>query len=182
MYDILIIDPPWKQTKGGKRNVRPKQGKSLDYEVMTTNDIFTLLDKNVFPLGNETHTIFMWTIEKFLPSCEVYMKRRGYKRHVRMIWNKLNGIAPAFSIRYTHEYLIWYYKPKFTNVSKEVSGVYTSVFNEKSRSHSRKPDIAYDMIKAMFPTQSIIDVFSREKRDGIDQRGNELNFFEQMNK
>lgn len=106
MYDVLVIDSPWKKKKGGLRKARPNQGRELDYPTMDTKSIFELLDDDVFCLAKETHVVFMWTIEQFLIECDAEMLKRGYKRHVRLIWNKTNGIAPAFTIRYAHEYLI----------------------------------------------------------------------------
>lgn len=33
-YNLILADPPWKQSKGGKKNVRPaSSGVALDYEV-----------------------------------------------------------------------------------------------------------------------------------------------------
>jgi N6-adenosine-specific RNA methylase IME4 len=176
-FQIFVIDPPWPKKKGGRRTVRPNQGRSLDYTTMSVDSIFALLDKSVFPLADIEHTIFLWTVEEFLVPSEQEMIDRGYKRHVRLIWNKMNGIAPAFSIRYSHEYLVWFYKPKFMSVDKEYRGKFTSVFSETAREHSRKPDIAYKMINKMFPNTNKIDVFSREKRYGWKQWGDQLDFF-----
>lgn len=177
MYDILIIDPPWKKKKGGLRKSRPNQGRELDYSTMDTKSIFELLDNDVFCLANKQHVVFMWTIEEFLIDCDAEMEKRGYKRHVRMIWNKTNGIAPAFTIRYAHEYLIWYYKPKLLKIADEQRGKHLSIFTEQARQHSRKPNIAYSLINALYPDSSKIDVFSREKREGFDQWGDQINFF-----
>lgn len=87
---------------------------------METDTIFKLLDDQIFTLANEQHLVFMWTIDQFLLDCKYQMEKRGYKRHARLIWNKLNGVAPAFSIRYAHEYLIWY-KIYYINKAKSYS-------------------------------------------------------------
>jgi len=177
MYSVLVIDPPWDKKKGGKRKTRPNQAKELDYETMPTKDIFSLLDSEVFSMANENHTVFMWTIETFLIECDEEMKKRGYKRHVRLIWDKTNGVAPAFTIRYSHEYLVWYYKPKMLKIAVEQRGKFTSVITEKAREHSRKPDKSYDMINKLYPNEKKIDIFSREKRKGFDQWGNQTDHF-----
>jgi N6-adenosine-specific RNA methylase IME4 len=177
-FQIFMIDPPWPKKKGGKRSVRPNQDRLLEYNTISVDSIFDLLNKSIFPLADTQHTVFLWTIEEFLSQSEQKMFEQGYKRHIRLIWNKLNGIAPAFSVRYSHEYLIWFYKPKFTPVDKEYRGKFTSVFNEASREHSRKPDIAYKMVDKMFPSTNKIDVFSREKRLGWEQWGDQIGFFD----
>ncbi len=173
-----MIDPPWPKKKGGIRNVRPNQDKNLDYKTMSVQDIFLLLQDTILKIyAKDIHTIFIWSIDEYLYDCESAMQSMGYKRHARLIWDKGNGVAPCFSVRYSHEYLTWFYKPKFQPIHKSVRGKYTTVFKEQAREHSRKPNQAYNMISSMFPTANKIDIFSREKRDGWDQWGNETEFF-----
>ena len=176
-YAVLCIDPPWPKRKGGERKARPNQGRTLDYETMSVADIFTLLDDSVFPLACEQHVVFMWGIDQFLHEGEAQMQDRGYRMHARIVWDKENGIAPAFSLRYSHEYVTWWYKPKFTPVEKGVRGKFRSVIREPAREHSRKPDAFYETVAAWFPAAMKLDVFSREKRDGWDQLGNQTEHF-----
>lgn len=177
-YDLFMIDPPWDKKKGGKRKVRPDQGKQLDYNVMGTGKVFELLDKEIFSKAADQHTVFMWTIDEFMRVTEEYMENRGYKRHARLIWDKTNGVAPAFTIRYTHEYLIWYYKPKLMEIAEKWRGHFTTVMREPARQHSRKPEIAYQMIDAMYPNAKKYDVFSRTERAGWDRFGDQTDLFE----
>ncbi|MFA5234553.1 MAG: MT-A70 family methyltransferase [Sulfurimonas sp.] len=102
------------------------------------------------------------------------MKQLGYKRHVRFVWDKENGIAPAFTVRYSHEYLLWFYKPKMIMINPEVRGKYTTVLREKSIRHSQKPEVAYKMIEDFYPTQNKLELFARQKRTGWDVWGNEV--------
>lgn len=177
---VFVIDPAWQQKKGGLRKVRKNQGRELDYDTMCVEDIFGLLDNDIFPLAEDNHCVFMWTTEQYLLSCEYEMQRRGYKRHCRMIWNKMNGIAPAFTVRFSHEYLIWYYKSKLPLISQRQRGKFTTVFEEKSRQHSRKPDVCYHMIDALYPDCLKMDVFSREYRQGWYQYGNQTDYFKRI--
>lgn len=179
MYDVFVIDPPWQKKKGGLRKSRPNQGRDLDYPTMPTGDIFALLDTDILSMAADTHCVFLWTIEQYLTECDTEMFRRGYRRHARLIWNKLNGVAPAFTVRYSHEYLVWYYKPRLLPIAQEMRGKIMTVFEERGREHSRKPDIAYNIISALYPESHRIDVFSREKRKGWEQWGNQVDYFEQ---
>ena len=174
---VFVIDPAWQLRKGSLRKTRKNQGRELDYPTMSVDDIFVLLDKDIFPQAEEEHCVFMWTIEQFLISCEHEMQQRGYKRHCRMIWNKMNGIAPAFTVRFSHEYLIWYYKGRLPPIATEQRGKFTTVFEERSRQHSRKPDFCYRMIDTLYPGCRKMDVFSREYREGWYQYGNQTDFF-----
>ena len=176
-YQVLMIDPPWEQGKGGKRKVRPLQGKGFNYRTMDTTAIFELLDRLIFPMTATDHAVFIWAIDKFLAECETAMQRRGYKRHCRLIWDKANGIAPAFTVRFSHEYLLWYYRIRLPPIAKEARGIYTTVFGEHARQHSRKPEAAYRMIEAMYPDAKKLDVFSRQQRDLWSQFGDETDYY-----
>ena len=114
---VFVIDPAWRQRKGGLRKSRGNQGRELDYVTMEVPEIFGLLDREIFPLAEDDHCVFMWTIDRFLLECENEMEKRGYKRHCRMIWNKLNGVARV-------------YRPVFTRVSD-------MVLPEEAAAHSR---------------------------------------------
>ena len=175
--DVFIIDPPWNKRKGGLRKSRPNQRRVLDYDIMTTENIFNLLDKDIFSIAEPEHCVFMWTIDSFLHDCENRMKERDYKLHCRFIWDKTNGVCPAFTIRYTHEYLLWFYKPKLKKIASNMRGKYKTVLLEKSREHSRKPEISYKMITDLYPDSVKMDVFSRENRIGWLQYGNQMNMF-----
>ena len=181
IYEIFMIDPPWPKKKGGRRASRPNQDRELDYKTMSVNDIFAQLDTEIFPLAREQHVVFMWAVDQFLHEAEMEMSGRGYRLHARLIWNKMNGVAPAFSVRYSHEYLLWFYRPKFMPVAEGMRGKQMTVFEEKAREHSRKPDAAYNMVDAWFPDSAPkLDVYSREARDGWDSFGDQTDHFPQQ--
>jgi len=177
MYTIFMIDPPWPKKKGGLRKVTPNQTRELDYSTMSVGAIFRLLDASILPLAETRHTVFLWTVEQFLWDAENEMKKRDYHLHIRLIWDKGNGVAPAFTVRYTHEYLLWFYKPHMTPITIGMRGKLGSVIREGNREHSRKPDAAYKYVASLFPTEPKIDVFSREPREGWAQWGNECDKF-----
>ena len=103
------------------------------------------------------------------------MRDLGYKLHARMIWDKGNGIAPAMTVRFAHEYLLWFYKPGFIVMPRDATkGKYTTVLREKSTIHSRKPECAYEMLEDMFPVRSKLELFARREREGWDCWGNEV--------
>lgn len=173
-YDIIYTDPPWNQKKGNTRNCRPNQEKELDYPTMNLDDIFEI-QKPFFDKCNAKHNVFMWTIDKYLHETEKRMKYLGYELHARIIWNKTNGIAPAFTVRFSHEYLLWFYKKgNMLKPCKEQQGKYTTVLTEQSTKHSKKPICAYEMIENMFPNSNKIELFARNTRKDWKSWGNEL--------
>ena len=91
-----------------------------------------------------------------------------------MIWDKVTGIPAAYTVRYGHEYLLYMYKGKLTPVAKEERGKIHTVFREKVTAHSKKPEIAYQIIERLYPTLSKIELYARNEREGWDSFGNEL--------
>ncbi len=45
---------------------------------------------------------------------------------------------------------------------------------EKATRHSKKPQKAYEMIESLYPNASKIELFARNKREGWDSWGNEV--------
>ena len=173
-YQIIYTDPPWKQTKGNKRKCRPNQDKKLDYETLSMDTIKDL-HKQVTTLCSPKHNIFMWTIDKYLHESEQMMKELGYELHARMIWDKENGIAPAFTVRFAHEYLLWFYKKgDILMPCEQQRGKYTTVLREMSTKHSKKPECAYQMIENMFPQAKKLELFARNERKDWDCWGDEV--------
>lgn len=168
MSEILYVDPPWKQTKGGIRKCRPQQGNNLDYKTLTVNDIKSMIGKY------DSKVMFLWTIDKFLFVAEELAIALGYRLHARLIWDKTNGVAPAFTVRYSHEYLLWCYKSPMLKISESTRGKYTTVMREKSLRHSQKPECAYEMIEALYPCAKKVELFARTRRIGWEQYGDQL--------
>ena len=112
-YDLILADPPWKQSKGGKKSVRANSsGRPLDYQVCTLEEIEEHLKAAVSLMG-ENSILFLWTIDKYLFEAQEIAERLGYKLHARLIWNKVTGIPAAFTVRYGHEYLLYMYKGNY---------------------------------------------------------------------
>lgn len=130
-YNLIYADPPWKQSKGGKKNVRAKSsGKPLEYPVCSLSEIKEHL-KQADALTNGDTILFLWTIDKYLFEAQQMAEELGYKLHARMIWDKVTGIPAAFTVRYGHEYLLYMYKGKLLPVAKDERGKIHTVFREK---------------------------------------------------
>lgn len=173
-YKIIYADPPWQQSKGGKKSERPNSsGEALDYSVISLQEIEGHFI-SALQYVNKDSVMFMWTIDKYLHEAERMAKSLGYKLHARMIWNKVTGIPAAFTIRYGHEYLLYLYRGKFIPVAKEERGKIHSVFTEQVKRHSEKPEIAYQIIERLYPETNRLEMYARKKRDGWDVWGNEV--------
>ena len=175
-YDIIYTDPPWQQKRGGRKLVRPNSsGKKLDYDTMPMDDIIELHKEVLTHNTSKKHNVFIWTIDKYLRETEDFMEDIGYTRHARIIWNKVTGIPAAYTIRFAHEYLLWFYKKgNILMPRNEVRGIYSDVMTEQVTKHSKKPECAYQMIEDMFPDANKLELFARNTRDGWDSWGNEV--------
>lgn len=173
-YNIIYADPPWKQSKGGKKSVRKNSsGKPLDYPVCSLDEIREHL-LQADSLTGENAVMFLWTIDKYLFEAQKMAESLGYKLHARMIWDKVTGIPAAFTVRYGHEYLLYLYKGKLMPVAKEERGKIHTVFRERVQKHSQKPETAYKIIERLYPSQEKIELYARSHRDGWDCWGNEV--------
>ena len=97
-----------------------------------------------------------------------------FPSHDRIIWDKENGIAPAFTVRFSHEYLLWFYKQPMPKIDHKMRGKYTTIIREKSKRHSQKPIAAYELIESLYPDAIKIELFARNRRDGWDAWGDEV--------
>ena len=173
-YQIIYADPPWQQRKGNTRKCRPNQGKKLDYETLTLEEIQSILCEVSLLKTTRKHNFFVWTIDKYLHETEAIMKELDYVLHARIIWDKENGVAPAFTVRFSHEYLLWFYKKgKMLMPEESQQGKYTTVLREKSTKHSKKPICAYKLLENLFPNATKLELFARNTRDGWDCWGDE---------
>ena len=173
-YDLILADPPWKQSKGGRKSVRPESsGKQLDYPVCSLEEIKEHLRQTV-NLTGENSVLFLWTIDKYLFEAQQIAEELGYKLHARMIWNKVTGIPAAFTVRFGHEYLLYMYKGKLTPVATNERGKIHTVFTEQVTKHSKKPQISYEIINRLYPDLRKIELYAREERENYDVWGNEV--------
>lgn len=175
-YGLIYTDPPWEQAKGGRKKARPNSsGRGLDYPVMPLEKI-AQFHKEVLPLlADEQHNVFMWTIDKFLIPAEDFMQEMGYVRHARIVWNKVTGMAPAYTVRFTCEYLVWFYKKgHMLFPDKDTRGKYPTIMQEPVKRHSQKPECAYRILEDMFGQAEKIELFARSHRDQWDVWGNEV--------
>lgn len=173
-YDVLYADPPWKQSKGGKKSVRPNSsGEELDYPTCSLEVIKGHLAMADALTGKDT-VLFLWTIDKYLFEAEEMARSLGYKLHARMIWNKVTGIPAAFTIRFGHEYLLYMYKGKLIPVDSRERGKIHSVFTEQVKRHSQKPEEAYRIIERLYPDAHKLEMYARNTREGWDSWGNEV--------
>jgi len=167
-YETIVIDPPWEMEKI-QRDVAPNQV-AFDYPTMNGQELAVF---DVGGMAEENCHLFCWTTHRHLPLALRLMPEWGFRYVLLMTWHKAGGFQPFGLPQYNSEFCIYARKgsPKFIDTKQ-----FFTCFNAPRREHSRKPDEFYDVIRRVTEGPRI-DVFSREKRDGFDQYGNETDKF-----
>ena len=174
-YQLILADPPWQQKRGGGKRVRINtSGKPLDYPTLGLPEITEHLRQAASLFSNEGGVLFLWTIDKYLIQAQQIAESLGFRLHARMIWDKINGIPAAFTVRYGHEYLLYMYKGKLLPIAKEERGKIHTVFHEIPKRHSQKPEVSYEIIERLYPDARKLELYARRERPGWDCWGNEL--------
>lgn len=170
-FNVIIIDPPWPMQKI-ERDLRPNQV-AFEYPTMSEPELYAFSDTVQAMAADDCH-IFMWTTQKFLPLSLALMEPWGFRYVLTMVWHKPGGFQPIGLPQYNCEFAIYGRRgsPKFVDTK-----AFNCCFSAPRHEHSRKPDEFYDLVRRVTDGRRI-DVFSRERRDGFDQFGNETEKFQ----
>lgn len=174
-YKIIYADPPWEYKD--KRNKHPRLcgGAAVHYDTMTLKDIKSL---PINEIGDENSVLFLWvTFPNLREGLEV-MQSWGYTyKTLGFNWIKLNkkNNKPFFGIgayaKSGSEICIMGVKGKVKAINNSVSSTILSPREE----HSKKPDEIRDRIVKLFGDLPRIELFARQKAEGWDALGIELN-------
>jgi N6-adenosine-specific RNA methylase IME4 len=167
-YGTVIIDPPWDMERI-ERKLRPNEF-AFDYPTMTDEEIGEF---PVSEIAEDACHLFCWTTQKHLPTGLELIEKWGFKYVFLMTWHKPGGFQPFGLPQYNSEFVIYGRRgaAKFCDTQ-----AFHACFQAERREHSRKPDIFYETVRRV-TDDGRIDIFSREKRAGFDQLGNESEKF-----
>jgi N6-adenosine-specific RNA methylase IME4 len=167
-YGTIVIDPPWDMEKI-KRDVRLNQV-AFDYPTMTEDE---LCQFSVRDMATEDCHLFCWATQHHLPLALRLLEAWGFKYVFLMTWHKPGGYQPHGLPQFNSEFVVYGRcgAPKFRDTQ-----AFNTCFQGERREHSRKPDVFYDTVRRV-TVDGRIDVFSREKREGFEQYGNEAGKF-----
>ena len=163
-YDVIVIDPPWPMEKI-ERDCAPNQH-GFDYPTMTEDELSRL---NI-PYADNCH-VFLWTTHRFLPMALRLTEIWGLKYVCLFTWHKPGGFQPFGLPQYNCEFAIYARRgsPKFYDTKQ-----FNVCFDSPRGAHSEKPKSFYQTIRRVTGECSRIDMFGREKIDGFDSWGNEI--------
>lgn len=169
-YQILYADPPWDYA-GHKQHDKKNDVKSAinHYSTMKLNDL------KAIPIEEQCHKdalLFMWTSSPHLPQAIELMKAWGFEyKTIAFVWYKQKTNPGYYTMSECEICIIG----KRGNIPTPRGSRNEKQFLSQMRGkHSEKPNEIRDRIARMFPTQKKLELFAREKIEGWDAFGNEV--------
>jgi N6-adenosine-specific RNA methylase IME4 len=115
--------------------------------------------------------VLLWTTHKFLPDAFEILKEWNLDYKATLVWNKEKiGMGVWFRMQCEFCLVGIKGKPYWENT------IYRDIITESRREHSRKPDSFFEMIEKI-TMGNRLEYFSREKREGWQVFGNDINKF-----
>lgn len=170
-YSVIYADPPWQYSN----SITSWGPATLHYSTMPTSSICLLLDSVGVKVADNA-VLFLWATNPLLEDALQVIKAWGFEYKTNIVWVKTNLERPGsgFYVRGRHEMLFICTKGSFTPLDKNIAPPIGSVIESPVQEHSKKPEVAYEIIERLYPGCSMIELFARgTARDGWDTWGNE---------
>ena len=168
-YNIIYADPPWQYARSKVQGAAEKH-----YRTMSVDDICQL---PIAEICGKDCILFMWATFPHLKEALQVIKAWGFNyKSVAFVWLKQNksGIGWFYGLgfwtRGNAEICLLATKGQPKRKSAKVHQFIISPL----RGHSQKPDEARDKIVELVGDLPRVELFAREKADGWDTWGNEV--------
>lgn len=174
-FDLIMADPPWSfnnfSSAGEAKNAKAQ------YACMSLDDIAAL---PVSALASDNCVLWLWATNPLLREAFDVLDAWGFNRKTAGHWVKTTkhgklAFGTGYILRCAGEpFLIG------TRGSPKTSRSVRSVIMGPIREHSRKPDEAFAEAERLMPDARRIELFSRQRREGWANWGNEAEKFEEV--
>ena len=171
-YKVILSDPPWEYRVWGKKGI----GRSAvnHYPVMKLSDICAL---PVADIADKDSALFLWaTYPNLYEAFEVLRAWSFEYKTVAFTWVKRNKKSAGYFTG------LGYYTRANAEICllatkgspKRIHSDVRQIIDAPLERHSKKPDETRDRIVRLFGDIPRIELFAREKTDGWDVFGNEI--------
>lgn len=173
-YKIIYADPPWQYKVWSKKG----NGRSAEshYKTMNTEDIVNLKDF-INSISDDDCILFIWITYPCLKEAIKVIEKWGFNyKTCGFTWVKRNKKSNSwfwgmgYWTRANSELCLIATKGKVKRVSRKVHQIIDTPIEE----HSKKPGIVRDKIVELVGDLPRIELFAREKVEGWDSWGNEI--------
>ncbi len=188
-YNIIYADPAW-NFKTYSEKGKEKKSAENHYNTMNIQDIYNLPIQNI---AADDCVLFLWVTNPMLKEGLETIEKWGFKyKTVGFNWFKKNKIADSwfwglgYWTRSNTELCLIATKGNISRISKSVHQVIDSEDNgsldvfdsfpivSRIEKHSVKPRIVREKIVELLGNLPRIELFAREKFNGWDSWGNEV--------
>jgi N6-adenosine-specific RNA methylase IME4 len=162
-YPVIYADPPWRY------EFAETESRAIEnqYPTMTLEDICAL---PISELATKDAILFMWATAPKLEEAMRVVSAWGFTYRTCLVWCK-ERMGMGYYARIEHELLLVATRGSMPAPAPENRP--RSVFSKAREEHSAKPEYYYEVLEAMYPTLSRIELFSRNERKGWDAWGNQ---------
>lgn len=162
VFEVILADPPWRY------QFSETQSREIEnhYPTMDLDDI-----KNLNVPSADDSVLFLWATAPKLEEALEVLNSWGFTYKTCAVWDK-EKIGMGYWFRGQHELLLVGTKGSFP--APEPSARFSSIIKEPRSTHSTKPKVIYEMLEAMFPGRTYLELFCRTPRDGWEVWGNEV--------
>jgi len=167
-YRVIYADPPWQYGNSGVINNDNYGRAERHYPTMSLDELCKLPIKN---MAEDNAVLFLWVTSPLLEECFAVIRAWGFKYKTSFVWDKVkHNFGHYNSVR--HEFLLICTRGSCTPDSdKKFDSVVTC---ERTERHSEKPQEFRKIIDTLYPHGRRIELFAREKFEGWDTWGNEV--------
>ena len=199
-FDIIYIDPPWAYDEvnhGGKKPLRsskavsPTQLTGSADEHYNTVHINDLKEWDFSHICNDNCLMFMWAVSPNLDQAIDLGVTWGFEYiTVGFVWDKMKAIPGNYTISQV-ELCLLFKKGKIPDTkygfdpqqkTSNRAGIRNTLqyYAQRSKRHSSKPHEFRRRIYEMFPLNSKIEIFARQKYPDWDAWGNDIKLKEEI--
>jgi len=177
-YNVIYADPPWRYGDKVLNNGHGKRFDGLDkhYSVMSLLEIMKLPVSNI---SDDNCVLFLWTTDSHIPEALNVIKSWGFVyKTIAFYWMKTSKKTGKFTTnlgKWTQkngEICLFATRGKCSSMMKQ-RNIHQLVISPR-RGHSEKPIEVKNRIERMFGCLPRIELFAREKTEGWDVWGDEV--------
>jgi len=170
-YDIIYADPPWQYTTReclAKTSILNGE-LNFHYSTMEINELKRL---NIQKISSKNSLLFLWVVSPMLDDgIDVLKSWKFSYSTIAFVWYKQRTNPGHYTMSECEICLVG--KRGSIPFPRGIRNA-RQFLSEMRGNHSSKPDEIRNRISFMFPTQKKIELFAREKHEGWDAWGNEV--------
>jgi N6-adenosine-specific RNA methylase IME4 len=168
-FDVIMADPPWTfstYSNKGKQRSAEKHYACMDMEAIRAMPVGDVAAKD--------SVLLLWGTAPMLPQQLDVMRDWGFTYVSMAVWDKVL-VGLGYWFRNQHEFLLVGRRGKFPAPPPSLRR--RSVFVERRRAHSQKPECVYEWVDKAYPVARKLDLFCRQRRHGWIAYGDQPDHF-----